>query len=88
MPTYTYSCNACQHRFDEVQSIHDDALATCPECGGSLRKVFGSVGVAFKGSGFYRNDSRDSRKSTPSSSTSSTSSSSSTTTGSNKSSSS
>ncbi|WP_061962900.1 FmdB family zinc ribbon protein [Demequina aurantiaca] len=68
MPTYTYACSACQHRFDEVQSIHDDTLVACPECGGALRKVFGTVGVTFKGSGFYRTDSRETKKSAPSSS--------------------
>lgn len=58
MPTYTYLCGGCGHRFDAVQSIHDDGLETCPECTGALRKVFGTVGVTFKGSGFYRTDSR------------------------------
>lgn len=61
MPTYTYACTNCGHRFDAKQSMSDDALSTCPECGGELRKVFGgNVGVTFKGSGFYRNDSRSS----------------------------
>jgi len=72
MPTYTYACAACQHRFEGVQSIHDDALTVCPECGGQLRKVFGTVGVTFKGSGFYRTDSREHKKS-PSGSDSSSS---------------
>lgn len=58
MPTYAYVCRACGHAFDAVQSITDDALTTCPECSGALRKSFGSVGVTFKGSGFYRTDSR------------------------------
>ncbi len=58
MPTYTYACRACEHRFDTVQSIHDSALEACPECAGELRRVFGNVGVTFKGSGFYRTDSR------------------------------
>lgn len=71
MPTYSYACAACEHRFDEVQSIHDDALTVCPECGGALRKVFGTVGVSFKGSGFYRTDSREPKKSAPSTSSSS-----------------
>ncbi|GMA35085.1 FmdB family zinc ribbon protein [Demequina sp.] len=62
MPTYTYACRECAHRFDTVQSIHDAALETCPECGGALRRVFGNVGVTFKGSGFYRNDSREGAK--------------------------
>jgi putative FmdB family regulatory protein len=58
MPTYAYACTACDHRLDVVQSFSDDPLTECPECGGRLRKVFGSVGVVFKGSGFYRTDSR------------------------------
>lgn len=60
MPTYAYACRGCDHRFDFVQSLHDDALTVCPECSGELRRVYGSVGVTFKGSGFYRNDSRPS----------------------------
>ena len=59
MPTYQYACTACGHRFDAVQSFSDSALSDCPECGGKLRKLFGSVGVVFKGSGFYRTDSRN-----------------------------
>ena len=58
MPTYAYACTACDHRFEAVQSFTDDALSVCPQCEGRLRKVFGSVGVVFKGSGFYRTDSR------------------------------
>ena len=58
MPTYQYACTACGHRFEAVQAFTDDSLTTCPECGGQLRKVYGSVGVVFKGSGFYRTDSR------------------------------
>ncbi|MEN3358676.1 MAG: hypothetical protein V7637_2658 [Mycobacteriales bacterium] len=60
MPTYQYACTdpACGHRFEAVQSVSDDALSVCPECAGRLRKVFSAVGVVFKGSGFYRNDSR------------------------------
>lgn len=58
MPTYSYVCRTCAHAFDAVQSIHDDALVDCPVCDGALRRVFGNVGVSFKGSGFYRNDSR------------------------------
>lgn len=58
MPTYTYACSACAHRFDATQSIHDDALTTCPECAGALRRVISPAGVSFKGSGFYRTDSR------------------------------
>ena len=78
MPTYAYTCTACGHAFDIHQSFTDDALTVCPECSGRLRKVFSSVGVTFKGSGFYRTDSRSGGKSTSStsSSTSSTSSSS------------
>lgn len=64
VPTYSYACTECDNRFDAVQAFTDDALTTCPECSGRLRKLFGSVGVVFKGSGFYRNDSRDTSKST------------------------
>lgn len=60
MPTYQYACTACDHRFEAVQSFSDDSLTVCPECGGPLRKVFSSVGIVFKGSGFYRTDSRGS----------------------------
>jgi putative FmdB family regulatory protein len=61
MPTYVYACTNpdCGHQFEAVQSFTDDALTVCPACGQRLRKVFGSVGVVFKGSGFYRNDSRE-----------------------------
>jgi putative FmdB family regulatory protein len=60
MPTYQYACtNArCGNRFDRVQSFTDPAVQQCPDCGMAVRKVFGSVGVVFKGSGFYRTDSR------------------------------
>lgn len=58
MPTYSYACTNCDDRFDAVQAFTDDALSTCAKCDGKLRKLFGSVGVVFKGSGFYRNDSR------------------------------
>lgn len=58
MPTYAYACTQCGHRFDAVQSFTDAALTECPECGGVLRKQYGSVGVTFNGSGFYRTDSR------------------------------
>ena len=58
MPTYQYACTECEHAFDQVQSFTDDTLTSCPECTGRLRKVFNAVGVVFKGSGFYRNDSR------------------------------
>lgn len=78
MPTYSYACKACGHAFDIVQSFSDDSLTVCPECTGTLRKKFGSVGVTFKGSGFYRTDSRASSSSTESSSGSNSSSTSST----------
>jgi len=58
VPTYQYACTACEHRFEAVQKFTDDSLTVCPECAGSLRKVYGSIGVVFKGSGFYRTDSR------------------------------
>lgn len=60
MPTYQYSCTDCGHFFEAVQSFSDDSLTVCPECDGNLRKVFNAVGVVFKGSGFYRTDSRGS----------------------------
>ena len=63
MPTYSYACTECDNRFDAVQAFTDDALTTCPKCSGRLRKLFNSVGVVFKGSGFYRTDSRESSKS-------------------------
>ena len=63
MPTYQYACTECGHDFEAVQSFSDDALAECPVCHGRLRKVFGAVGIVFKGSGFYRNDSRSSSSS-------------------------
>ncbi|MFQ6392371.1 FmdB family zinc ribbon protein [Nocardia sp. KC 131] len=58
MPTYSYACTQCDNRFDIVQSFSDDTLSVCPECSGKLRKLFNSVGIVFKGSGFYRTDSR------------------------------
>jgi putative FmdB family regulatory protein len=58
MPTYQYRCTACGHDLEAVQKFTDAALTECPNCGGSLRKVFNAVGVVFKGSGFYRTDSR------------------------------
>ena len=64
MPTYAYACKDCGHAFDIVQSFTDSSLTSCPECQGALRKKFNSVGVVFKGSGFYRTDSRDSKGST------------------------
>ena len=58
MPTYAYACTACDHRFEVVQSFSEDSLTECPQCEGRLRKLFNAVGVVFKGSGFYRTDSR------------------------------
>ncbi len=58
MPTYQYACTECGHAFEQFQSFSDDALTECPQCTGRLRKLFNAVGVVFKGSGFYRNDSR------------------------------
>lgn len=77
MPTYSYACTECSNKFDVVQAFTDDSLTECPQCHGRLRKVFGKVGVVFKGSGFYRTDSREATKSTSSSNGSSSSSSSS-----------
>lgn len=71
MPTYQYACTDCDHRFEAVQSFSDDALTVCPVCGGKLRKVFSSVGIVFKGSGFYRTDSRSGSSSVSSGSDSS-----------------
>ncbi|MGO1562166.1 Putative regulatory protein, FmdB family [Actinomycetales bacterium JB111] len=74
MPTYAYRCTVCNHQFEAKQSFSDDSLTICPECGGALRKLFNSVGVVFKGSGFYRTDSRSgSSASTAAASTSSSS---------------
>lgn len=58
MPTYQYACTECGHQLEVVQSFSDDPLTQCPACEGRLRKLFGSVGVVFKGPGFYRTDSR------------------------------
>jgi len=63
MPTYEYVCKKCGHQLEAVQSFSDAALTICPECSGPLRKQFGSVGVVFKGSGFYRTDSREENRS-------------------------
>jgi putative FmdB family regulatory protein len=60
VPTYEYACKSCGEHLEVVQSFRDDPLTECPNCGGVLRKVFGSIGIAFKGSGFYSTDSRDS----------------------------
>jgi putative FmdB family regulatory protein len=63
MPTYQYRCTECGDDLEAVQKFSDPALTTCPTCGGQLRKVFNAVGVVFKGSGFYRTDSRNGSKS-------------------------
>ena len=62
MPTYQYACTECGHAFEQFQSFSDDALTVCPECEGRLRKLYNAVGVVFKGSGFYRTDSRKPEK--------------------------
>jgi putative FmdB family regulatory protein len=62
MPTYEYACKSCGEHLEVVQSFRDEPLTECPVCGGELRKVFSPVGISFKGSGFYRNDSRSSAK--------------------------
>lgn len=72
MPTYQYACTECGHAFEQVQSFSDDALTTCPGCQGRLRKLFNAVGVVFKGSGFYRTDSRGSSTASESASTTKT----------------
>jgi putative FmdB family regulatory protein len=77
LPTYQYACTECGHAFEQVQSFSDDALTVCPECEGRLRKVFNAVGVVFKGSGFYRTDSRGKQTSAETAGSSSSSSSSS-----------
>jgi len=74
VPTYQYACTECSHAFEQFQSFSDDALTECPECGGRLRKLFNAVGVVFKGSGFYRTDSRAAAAASSSSSSSSSSS--------------
>ncbi|MEU2626407.1 MULTISPECIES: FmdB family zinc ribbon protein [Kitasatospora] len=74
MPTYQYQCTECGNGLEAVQKFTDEALTTCPDCQGKLRKVFSAVGVVFKGSGFYRTDSRSSSSSSVSSGSSSTSS--------------
>ncbi|CAB4731565.1 unannotated protein [freshwater metagenome] len=73
MPTYQYACTECDHAFEQVQSFSDASLTVCPQCQGRLRKVYNAVGVVFKGSGFYRTDSRStSSSSTAGSSSTST----------------
>ncbi|MEV6211223.1 FmdB family zinc ribbon protein [Kitasatospora sp. NPDC051914] len=78
MPTYQYQCTECGNGLEAVQKFTDEALTTCPDCQGKLRKVFSAVGVVFKGSGFYRTDSRSSSSSSVGSGSSSASSGSST----------
>ncbi|MFF7229812.1 putative FmdB family regulatory protein [Streptomyces sp. 2333.5] len=63
MPTYQYQCTECGEGLEAVQKFSDDALTECPSCNGRLKKVFSAVGIVFKGSGFYRNDSRGSSSS-------------------------
>ncbi|MEU1891621.1 FmdB family zinc ribbon protein [Streptomyces pristinaespiralis] len=73
MPTYQYQCTECGEGLEAVQKFTDDALTVCPSCDGRLKKVFSAVGIVFKGSGFYRNDSRGSSSSSSPASTSSSS---------------
>ncbi|MFE8941745.1 FmdB family zinc ribbon protein [Streptomyces sp. NPDC007872] len=80
MPTYQYQCTECGEGLEAVQKFTDDALTECPSCKGRLKKVFSAVGIVFKGSGFYRNDSRGSSSSSSPASSSSKSSSGSTST--------
>jgi putative FmdB family regulatory protein len=63
VPTYQYACTSCGHQLEAVQSFSDDPLTACPACEGKLRKLYSAVGIVFKGSGFYRTDSRTSSKS-------------------------
>lgn len=67
MPTYQYACTECDHAFEQFQSFADAALTECPSCTGRLRKVFSAAGIVFKGSGFYKTDSRSSASSSSSS---------------------
>ncbi|MGY6501584.1 MAG: FmdB family zinc ribbon protein [Acidimicrobiales bacterium] len=80
MPTYQYRCRECGHDLEVVQAFTDDALTECPQCGGSLRKVFSAVGISFKGSGFYKTDTRSGSAGSSASGAGSSSSESSTTT--------
>ncbi|NYI80871.1 FmdB family zinc ribbon protein [Nocardioides panzhihuensis] len=73
MPTYQYACTECGHAFDQFQSFSEASLTECPECSGKLRKVFSAAGVVFKGSGFYRTDSRSGSTTSSSSDSSSSS---------------
>ncbi len=81
MPTYQYQCTSCGDGLEVVQKFTDDSLTECPECSGRLKKVFSAVGIVFKGSGFYRNDSRGSSSGSAASSNGSSSTSSSDTSG-------
>ncbi|MEU7694128.1 MULTISPECIES: FmdB family zinc ribbon protein [Microbispora] len=74
MPTYQYACTACGEQLEAVQKFSDDPLTECPACQGKLRKVFSAVGIVFKGSGFYRTDSRSSSSSTTTATTTTSSS--------------
>ncbi|MGH9114619.1 MAG: FmdB family zinc ribbon protein [Acidimicrobiales bacterium] len=65
MPTYEYACKSCGEHLEVVQSFRDASLTECPACGGKLRKVFGNIGIAFKGSGFYKTDSRSASSAAP-----------------------
>jgi putative FmdB family regulatory protein len=69
MPTYEYRCKDCGEHLEVVQAFTDDALTECPACKGELRKVFGNIGITFKGSGFYKTDSRSKKSATKSSDT-------------------
>jgi putative FmdB family regulatory protein len=69
MPTYEYRCRKCAEHLEVVQSFKDEPLTTCPNCGGDLRKVFGNIGITFKGSGFYKTDSRPKKSAATSSDT-------------------
>jgi putative FmdB family regulatory protein len=66
MPTYEYACTKCGHQFEAFQSFSDEALTECPECKGEVQKVYSNVGVVFKGSGFYKTDSRTTKPAQPS----------------------
>jgi putative FmdB family regulatory protein len=70
MPTYEYLCNQCEHGFEVVQGFTEAAIQVCPKCNGDVRKVYNNVGVVFKGSGFYKTDSRVTQTSKPDSSAS------------------
>jgi putative FmdB family regulatory protein len=71
MPTYEYECQTCHERVEAVQKFTDPSLTVCPNCGGELRKVFSAVGIVFKGSGFYKNDSRGAKSTSTNGSTTS-----------------